>query len=114
MRNIVVLGAGFGGLKTAIKLSKKFKNNKEYKVVLIDKNSYQTYTPSLYEVATAYRGVSLRANATEEEFQESLAGSACFNLKSIIDKYDNADFIQAEITNINLDIQTLITVTGDS
>jgi len=56
MHNIVILGAGFGGLRGALRLSKKLKRKSEYKIILVDQNSYQTYTPSLYEVATAYRG----------------------------------------------------------
>src|SRR3989338_9001268 len=54
MENIVILGAGFGGLKAATELGKKAKwlSKRGYQVVLIDKNPYHTYTPTLYEVAT--------------------------------------------------------------
>ena len=114
MRNIVILGAGFGGLRTALKLSKKLKNKKRYKIILIDKNSYQTYTPSLYEVATAYRGTKLRATATEKEFEENLAGYSCFKLRSITGKRENIEFIQSEVKDINLDAKAIITESGDS
>ena len=55
MKNIVILGAGFGGLKAAQTIAKKIKWARlaeRYPVILIDKNEYQTYTPSLYEIAT--------------------------------------------------------------
>ena len=54
-RKIVILGAGFGGLRAAMVLGKKLRKLKltdKYELVLIDKNPYHTYTPTLYEVAT--------------------------------------------------------------
>ncbi|MDO8601816.1 MAG: FAD-dependent oxidoreductase [bacterium] len=54
-KNIAVIGAGFGGLRTALLIGKKVKKLKletSYRIVLIDQNEYQTYTPMLYEVAT--------------------------------------------------------------
>ncbi len=55
MKNIVILGAGFGGLKTAFDLAKGLRRHgleKEYEISLVDRNSYHTYTPTLYEIAT--------------------------------------------------------------
>src|SRR3989344_93393 len=55
MKKIEVLGAGFGGLRAAIRISKKLKALGllgKYEVVLIDRNDHHTYTPLLYEVAT--------------------------------------------------------------
>ena len=49
-RQIVVLGAGFGGLRAAKILGKKV--GKEHGVTLIDRNAYHTFTPLLYEVAS--------------------------------------------------------------
>jgi NADH dehydrogenase len=50
---IVVLGAGFGGLRAAILLAKKIRRSKiAAEIILIDRNNYHTYTPSLYEIAT--------------------------------------------------------------
>jgi NADH:ubiquinone reductase (H+-translocating) len=47
-KRIVIVGAGFGGLSLARKLS-----NKEVQVVLIDKNNYHQFQPLFYQVATA-------------------------------------------------------------
>lgn len=45
---VVIVGAGFGGLTTAQKLSK----NKDLSVTVIDKHPYQLFSPLLYQVAT--------------------------------------------------------------
>ena len=45
---VVIVGAGFGGLTTAQKLSK----NKDLEVTVIDKHPYQLFSPLLYQVAT--------------------------------------------------------------
>lgn len=48
-KRVVIVGAGFGGLSLARKLS----NKKEVQVVLIDKNNYHQFQPLFYQVATA-------------------------------------------------------------
>lgn len=51
-KNIVILGAGFGGITAALSLAKKkmvFGDN--YKIILIDRHHHQLYTPALYEIA---------------------------------------------------------------
>lgn len=48
---VVILGAGFGGLRAAVLLSKK-NSPKNCEIVLIDRNAYHTYAPTLYEAAT--------------------------------------------------------------
>lgn len=45
---IVVIGAGFGGLKLVRQLV-----NTKYQIVLIDKENYHAFQPLLYQVATA-------------------------------------------------------------
>lgn len=50
---IVILGAGFGGLRAAKLISQKLKSGRiDCEIILIDRNDYQTYTPTLYEAAT--------------------------------------------------------------
>lgn len=46
---VVIVGAGFGGLKLARKLARK----KEFQVVLINKQNYHEFQPLYYQVATA-------------------------------------------------------------
>ena len=50
MKTIVVLGAGYAGLKTVVALQKKL--HKEVKIVLVDRNPYHYETMRLYEVAS--------------------------------------------------------------
>lgn len=45
---VVIVGAGFGGLKLAMKLM-----NKKFQVILLDKHNYHQFQPLFYQVATA-------------------------------------------------------------
>ena len=51
---IAVLGAGFGGLRAATLIDRGLRRKRipGYRVALIDRNEYHTYTPLLYETAT--------------------------------------------------------------
>ena len=54
-KKIVILGAGFGGLRAALDLGRsitKLKLADRYEVILVDQNAYHTYAPTLYEIAT--------------------------------------------------------------
>ena len=46
---IIIVGAGFAGLKLARSLVKQ----KDIEVLLIDKNNYHQFQPLFYQVATA-------------------------------------------------------------
>src|SRR5215469_4167968 len=46
--HVVIVGAGFGGLKAATKLGKQ-----PVRVTLIDRNNYHLFQPMLYQVATS-------------------------------------------------------------
>jgi len=48
MKNVVIIGAGFGGLTVAKELAKK-----EFDVTIIDKTNHHLFQPLLYQVATA-------------------------------------------------------------
>ena len=48
MKNIVIIGAGFGGLTVAKELAEK-----EFNVTIIDKTNHHLFQPLLYQVATA-------------------------------------------------------------
>ena len=45
---IVIVGGGFGGLKLAMGINSNFAQ-----IVLVDRNSYHTFQPLMYQVATA-------------------------------------------------------------
>lgn len=53
-KNVVILGAGFGGLRAAMDIAKGLERVKlleKYQVTLIDRNDCHTFTPLLYKVA---------------------------------------------------------------
>jgi NADH dehydrogenase len=50
-KNIIILGGGYSGVLTAKKLAKKFKNQPELKITLIDKHPFHTMLTELHEVA---------------------------------------------------------------
>jgi len=126
MKNIVILGAGFAGLKTAIKLEKSLKKSfgnapssakasagrqdklhHEWSVILIDRNSFHTYTSSLYEVASAY------SRKYAEDFEELLGSSSCLSLVDIIGR-KKITFIKQEVAGIDFIKKLVTTNTGDA
>jgi len=83
--NIVILGAGFGGIQTALWLLKKFKKSefKKYNILLIDKNDYHLFTPLLYEVATVF----------DEKLNEKIKNVCVLKLNEIFKEYINKNQI---------------------
>ena len=52
-QNIVILGGGFAGMRTALDLSHYLAHEQdEYEIILVDRKDYQTYYSGLYEAAT--------------------------------------------------------------
>ena len=51
---VVIVGAGFGGLNAAKRLEKE-----PVDVILIDQHNYHTFQPLLYQVATSGLNLSL-------------------------------------------------------
>ncbi|OGH24153.1 MAG: hypothetical protein A2800_04150 [Candidatus Levybacteria bacterium RIFCSPHIGHO2_01_FULL_40_16] len=52
MVNIIILGGGFAGIRAGLTLKNKI-NSGNLHVMIIDRNNFHTFTPALYEVATA-------------------------------------------------------------
>ncbi|MEK9158112.1 MAG: FAD-dependent oxidoreductase [Patescibacteria group bacterium] len=52
MKNIVIVGGGFGGVRCALDLAKNIPD--DFKITLVDRSSSHVFTPSFYEVASAY------------------------------------------------------------
>lgn len=91
MKNIVILGAGYAGMLTARKLERKYKNNKDIQITLVDQRDYQLLVFDIYEVATA-----------EEEFTEidQLKRSVALPVKQVL-KNSKIRFIQGEVKEID-------------
>jgi NADH dehydrogenase len=79
-KRIVIVGAGFAGLKLAQKLA-----HTDFQVVILDKNNYHMFQPLLYQVATA-----------------ALSPSAVsFPLRRIFHKTDNIVFRMAVVKEVD-------------
>jgi NADH dehydrogenase len=57
-KSLVILGAGYGGLLTAVKLEKKAKRLEDVEIVLVDRNDYHQYLHLAYEIVTDVKKVS--------------------------------------------------------
>ena len=98
MKKIVILGGGFGGVRTAILLRNRIK---DAEIILIDKNSYHSYTPSLYEVATAYKGgLLVKDDLREEHFKSDIGSVIAFPFSDIF-KHRNILTIHQPVKKIN-------------
>lgn len=91
---ILILGAGFGGLRCALTLERILKEHrmmKKAQIVLVDKNRYHSFIPALYEVASASPSLS----------EETLYARTNILIKTIILKKD-IRFIKGEVMRINI------------
>lgn len=50
-QNIVILGAGYGGIRVAQLLSRDLENQQEYQIILINRDDYHTLMTQLYQPA---------------------------------------------------------------
>ncbi len=92
MLKILILGGGFGGIRCALDLDKKLRNEAE--ITLIDRNGYHLFIPAIYEVASAY-GIK------KDPFAIQLKKTICIPYTDIFDS-TSVDFIEAEITQVDL------------
>ena len=85
---IVVLGAGFAGLRAVRQLS-----NADAEVLLIDRHNYHTFVPLLYQVATGFVEPGLIA----------------YPLRTALRNINNANFLMAQVQQIDLENKTIVT-----
>lgn len=92
-KKIVILGAGFGGIQCALRLAKLVKTEglTDVRITLIEKNRYHTFTPALYEVASASPKVS----------EDVLYHRVNILIRHIIEA-TRIEFIKAEVVSIDL------------
>jgi NADH dehydrogenase len=86
-KNVVILGAGFGGLRAAMDIAKSLKQLQlldKYQVTLIDRNDCHIFIPLLYKVAASPR----------PEHEDNCS----YDISTLI-KNLPINFIQAEITS---------------
>jgi NADH dehydrogenase len=80
-KHIVIIGAGFAGLK----LARTLNNHPDYTITLIDKNNYHQFQPLFYQVAMANLDAS----------------NISFPLRSILKKSKNVTIRVETVLNIN-------------
>jgi NADH dehydrogenase len=73
MKHIIIVGAGFGGLKLARKLS----NHPHFRITLIDRFNFHQFQPLFYQVATAGLDASNISFPLRKAFQKSRNVSIC-------------------------------------
>lgn len=88
---VVILGAGFGGLRAAAKLA-----NVPVDVTLVDKRNYHLFQPLLYQVATA--GVQ--------------AGDIAYPVRSVLRNQKNLDFRVTRVTSVDAETKQVHTLDG--
>jgi len=89
---VVIVGAGFGGLWAARAFA-----HTDFHVLLIDRNNYHTFLPLLYQVAAA-----------EVEPEEIV-----YPVRSILRPFGNVDFLLADVKGIDSSARTLQTSVMD-
>lgn len=91
-KHIVIIGAGFAGLRLATKLN----NHPKYAITLIDKNNYHQFQPLFYQVAMANLDAS----------------NISFPLRNIFEKSKNVHIRVTSVTNINTTTNDVETISG--
>lgn len=91
-KRIIIVGAGFAGLRLARKL-----NGSDYEVFLIDKHNYHQFQPLMYQVATARLEPS----------------SISFPLRKVFHYSKNVNIRVAEVLRVDVDSKTVYTSIGE-
>lgn len=92
---ILILGAGFGGLSTALNLDKYLGQNQDVSVLVIDRNNYSFFHPLLWTVAAG----------------RTSPGSVVVPVRAL-QNGRSFHLLHAEVTSIDLEGQTVYTSAG--
>lgn len=84
---VVIIGGGFGGLRTA-----KFLGNKPVDVTLIDRKNHHTFQPLLYQVATAVLS----------------PGEIASPIRRVLHRYRNVEVVLGEVKGFNLERREVV------
>ena len=94
-RNIVILGAGFGGITALLTLYRRLRRQRllgRYRLILVNKSAQHLYTPALYEIASIPRG---------EASAICLKSAICIHIEDIISRYPGIRFLGEEVAALN-------------
>src|SRR5262245_57096168 len=90
---VVIVGAGFGGLECAKRLS-----GKPVDVLLLDRNNYHLFTPLLYQVASSLLNPS----------------DIAYPVRSVFRRSENVKFRLAQVRGVDFGGKTVHTADGAS
>ena len=90
--HVVIIGSGFGGLFAAQEL-----NGAEVDITLIDRTNHHLFQPLLYQVATGILS----------------SGEIAPQTRQVLRKQDNVDVVQGNVTDINVEDQSVTAVHGE-
>jgi NADH dehydrogenase len=102
---VVILGAGFGGLLTALTLAKKEFSGE---IVLVDAADQHTYSPWLYEVASAF------LSEGGQRAPLMMKRSAVFPIKQIIKPWPQIRFRQGLVSALEVHEQYVLFDNGQT
>lgn len=106
-KNIVILGAGFGGITAILRLHRLLKQKgllKTYTPVLVDRNAYHLYTATLYEIAAIPRG---------EASASALKSTICIQVSDVIDRFPEIHFIGERVQGLDAERRTITFTSGN-
>jgi NADH:ubiquinone reductase (H+-translocating) len=89
---VVIVGAGFGGLEAAKKLACE-----DVRVTVIDRTNYHLFQPLLYQVATAALSPA----------------DIAAPVRAVLSKYKNVNVILAEVESVDADAKKIITTDSE-
>lgn len=92
-KHMVIIGAGFAGLK----LARTLNNHPNYKITLFDKNNFHQFQPLFYQVAMANLDAS----------------NISFPLRNIFRKSSNVTILTSTVNNINTEEHIVSTFNGN-
>lgn len=92
---VVILGAGYGGLYTALKLEHLLKKRKDWEILLVDQNDYHQLKTELHEAA-----------AERKTFE-----AITIPFRNLL-KHKRINFMQARATHIDFAKKTVMTTQG--
>src|SRR3989338_4460834 len=107
MKEIVIIGGGFGGVRVARRLAQE----RNVHITLIDKERYHTFHPELYEVATA--NIPETFGHLPLEFSE-LRSTASYPLVDIFSDHLNVTVLHDEVVTINFKKQETLLKSGST
>ncbi len=109
VHKIVIIGAGFAGLRTALELEKRCARMKSCEILLIDRRAEHLYTPLLYEVSSG------ELQASNRSCSGDLKSGVCVRFDAYVNivKKKHIRFRRAEVTGIDREEQVVLLSGGE-